>query len=84
MEAPEQNLRILKFKVFYEHMDYLSEELGDPERYLPSLKARGVLDEMDCEIIRSKVTSRKKANVFVETVYERESSTGKPAFNVFV
>ena len=80
----ELDLRELKSEVFYDQIGYLSGELGDPERYFPSLKAEGVLDETDCEIIRSKVTSREKVDAFVETVYKRESSTGEPAFDVFV
>ena len=84
MEGSSQESRELKAEVFYDHIEFLSEELGDPKLYFPSLKARGVLDETDCEIIRSKVTSKEKADAFVEIVYKRESSTGEPAFDVFL
>ena len=84
MEGSRLNLKELKAEVFYGQIDFLSEQLGDPKLYFPSLKARGVLDETHCEIIRSKVTSREKAEAFVEIVYKQESSTGEPAFDVFV
>lgn len=84
MDAAQVDLKTLKQEVFHDHIEFLSKELGDPKLYFPSLKARGVLDETDCEIIRSKVTSREKADTFVETVYNRESSTGEAAFDVFV
>ena len=80
----DEGLRELKADVFYNQIGYLSDELGDPERYFPSLKARGILDETDCETIRSRVTSREKVDTFVEIVHKRESSTGDPALDVFV
>ena len=80
----DEDVKALKAEVFYNQIGYLSEELGDPERYYPSLKARGILDETDCETIRSKVTSREKVDTFVEIVHKRESSTGDPALDVFV
>lgn len=84
MAGSSRGFKELKAEVFHNHIDFLSEELGDPKLYFPTLKARGVLDETDCEIIRSKVTSKEKADTFVEIVYKRESSTGEPAFDVFV
>lgn len=80
----EGQLKTLKEEVLYGQIHYLSEELGDPGRYFPFLKSKGVLDNEDCDRIRAKDTSRTKVEEFVERLYKRQSSRGDPAFDVLV
>lgn len=80
----EDQLKSLKAKVLAEQVHYLSEELGDPGRYFPFLKSKGLLDTEDCDRIRAKETSKERVDTFVELVHKRESSRGEPAFDVLV
>ena len=80
----EDQLKGLKAKVLAEQVGYLSEELGDPGRYFPFLKSKGILDTDDCDRIRAKETSRERVEKFVDLVHKRESSRGDPAFDVLV
>ena len=50
----------LKGMVLIGRVDYLSAELGDPARYFPALRAKGVLFPEDCEKIKAKVTASEK------------------------
>lgn len=56
----EAEMNELKEKVLIGRMDYLSGELGDPGRYFPFLRAKGVLSPDDCEKIRGKVANSEK------------------------
>lgn len=56
----DKELNELKQQVLIDRLDYLSAELGDPGRYYPALRAKGVLSHEDCERIKAKVTSREK------------------------
>ena len=59
-KSQDKEMNELKKKVLIDRVDYLSGELGDPGRYLPALRAKGVLSLEDCEKIKAKVTSREK------------------------
>lgn len=59
-KLPDKDMNDLKGKVLISRMDYLSAELGDPGRYFPALRAKGVLSPEDCERIKAKVTSSEK------------------------
>lgn len=66
-------------------MSYLCEELGDPGRYFPYLRSKGVLDNGDCEMIRAEVTSQAKTEKFVEMISKgRQSGRGEHPFDVLV
>ena len=80
----EGQLKALKKEVLYGQIHYLSEELGDPGRYFPFLKSKGVLDSEDCDRIRAKESGRTKVEEFVERLHKRQSSRGDPAFDVLV
>lgn len=56
----DKEMNELKQQVLISRLDYLSGELGDPGRYYPALRAKGVLSHEDCEKIKAKVTSREK------------------------
>ena len=56
----DSDMNELKGKVLIGRVDYLSDELGDPARYFPALRAKGVLFPEDCERIKAKVTAREK------------------------
>ena len=56
----DSDMNELKGNVLIERMEYLSSELGDPARYFPALRAKGVLFPEDCEKIKAKVTASEK------------------------
>ena len=56
----EKEMNELKGNVLISRVEYLSAELGEPGRYFPALRAKGVLFPEDCEKIRAKVTSSEK------------------------
>ena len=43
-----------------------------------------MLEQGDCESIRTKSTAREKVDEFVTIIHNRESSKGESAFDVFV
>ena len=59
---PDKEMNDLKGDVLISRVDYLSAELGDPGRYFPALRAKGVLLPEDCEKIKAKVTSNEKVS----------------------
>ena len=84
-ESPaEQKVKDLKNRVLEEQMGFLCEELGDPGRYFPHLRSKGVLDSMDCQSIRSKVTFQDKIQELVSVLKVRESNKGEHSFDVLV
>ena len=70
----EKEMNELKSEVLRERIDYLCEELGDPGRYYPALRSKGVLTLDDCERVKSKVTSREKVSESVNPSGNRRSS----------
>ena len=56
----QKEMNELKSEVLQERMDYLCNQLGDPRRYFPALRSKGVLTYDDCERVKSKVTSTEK------------------------
>lgn len=50
----------MKKQVLVNRLEYLSDELGDPGRYFPALRAKGILSPEDCEKIKAKVTNRER------------------------
>ena len=75
----------MKSQVLTGQMNYLCEELGDPGRYFPYLRSKGILDNEDCQRIRSEITSQAKTESFVETISRgRQSGRGEHPFDVLV
>ena len=66
-KLPDKDMNELKNQVLIDRVDYLSGEIGDPGRYFPALRAKGVLSPEDCEKIKAKVTSREKVNMIPST-----------------
>ena len=62
-KLPDKDMNELKKQVLIDRVDYLSGEIGDPGRYFPALRAKGVLSPEDCEKIKAKVTSREKVKI---------------------
>lgn len=71
----------LKKKVFKQQYSYLVQTLGDPSRYMPYMIASDILNMTDKEIIRSKITSKEKAEAFIDMLMQREEAS---AFDEFV
>jgi len=65
-------------------MDFLCEELGDPGRYFPYLRSKGMLDPQDCQTIRSKAAFKDQVQELIEILKARESNKGEHAFDVLV
>ena len=61
-KMPQSDMNELKAKVLIGRIAYLSEELGDPARYFPALRAKGVLYPDDCDKIKAKVTASEKVS----------------------
>jgi len=74
----------LKDSVLQSHTEFLLEELGDPGRYLPHLRSKGVLTLTDCQIIRSKETFRGKIESLVECLRGRLTSKNEHSFDILV
>ena len=80
----ERRLRDIKTQVLEQEMNFLCEELGDPGRYFPHLRSKGLLDDSDCQNIRSKVTARDKTQEMIEIVKKRVSTKEEHSFDVLV
>ncbi len=83
-ELPDKNLKEVKTQVLEEQIGYLCEELGDPGRYLPQLRSKGILNSEDCQIIRSKVTFTEKTHALVELLKGRQSTKGEHSLDLLV
>ncbi|XP_065918124.1 uncharacterized protein [Dysidea avara] len=81
MSVREEDDSERKRKVLKSQLPYLIQNLGDPSRYIPYMIANDVLDKSDKERIRAKVTSKEKAELFIDLLRERE---GASAFDEFV
>ena len=78
-------MKELKKQVLEDQVHDLSENLGDPKRYFPALRAKGVLNRDDCEIILHEVTKRAKAAKMVDLLCEgRQGRDGSSVFDVLV
>ena len=80
----DAGLKKLKDEVLESQIEFLCEELGDPGRYFPQLRSKGILDSSDCELIRSKVTVKEKVQELIEFVKGRQSNKGEHSFDVLV
>ena len=80
----EEGMMGLKDKVLEKQIEFLCEELGDPGRYFPQLKSKGILNVSDCELIRSRVTCREKIQELVGLVKGRRSNKGEHSFDILV
>ena len=79
-----EQLNSLKESVLLEKISYLCEELGDPGRYFPELRAKNVLSVVDTQLIKSKPTDQEKTSEFVTLISRRRSSHGQHGLDVFV
>lgn len=82
--ALEANMKELKDEVLESQIEFLGEELGDPGRYFPQLRSKGILDVSDCELIRSKVTLMEKIQALIGLVKGRQSNKGDHSFDILV
>jgi hypothetical protein len=80
MEALDQ----VKQSVLEDQIGYLCEELGDPGRYFPHLRAKRLLDASDCQSIRAQVTFKDQVQLLIGLLKTRRSSKGESAFDVLV
>lgn len=80
----DEQLNHLKKTVLLEKIGYLCEELGDPGRYFPELRAKNVLSTVDTQLIKSKPTDNEKTDEFVTLISKRQSSQGQHGLDVFV
>lgn len=85
MELSQAKVKSLKKQVLQDHVDILTTDLGDPDRYFPRLRSAGLLDRHDCEKIRHEVTTKDKVSKFVDILSEgRQGKDGKTTFDVLV
>jgi len=81
MNVRDEDMNDLKKKVFKQQYNYLVQTLGDPSRYMPYMIAADILSMSDKEIIRSKITSKEKAEAFIDKLIGGEAAS---AFDEFV
>lgn len=81
MSIPDEVMKKIKKKVFNQQNKYLVETLGDPSRYFPYMVSADILNFSDKEHIRSKITSKEKAETFIDILMQREEAS---AFDEFV
>lgn len=74
----------IKNKVLNAEMGFICNELGDPARYIPSLRAKNLLDQKDTELIRSQPTSFQKTERLVEFLINRPGHTGEHSLDIFM
>lgn len=84
MKLTDGELQKVKQEVLKEQEAYLCEELGDPGRYFPFLRSKGVLAQQDCESIRNQPTTDLRVGVFVKALVTLRGNSGVSAFDVFV
>jgi hypothetical protein len=80
----DTDMNELKGNVLIGRVDYLSAELGDPSRYFPALRAKGVLFPEDCEKIKAKVTASEKVYEMIELIHTRHSERDGHAMDVLM
>jgi hypothetical protein len=80
----DKDMNELKGNVLIGRVDYLSAELGDPARYFPALRAKGVLFPEDCEKIKAKVTASEKVYEMIELIHSRHSERDGHAMDVLM
>lgn len=80
----EKELESLKHEVLSENIDEISSQLGDPGRYFATFKAKNLLDQSDCENIKSQATSIEKAMYFIDLINKRTGRNGEHSYDVFV
>ena len=74
----------VKTLVLQTEMSYLCEELGDPGRYIPSLRSKNLLDSKDADLIRSKPTSNEKVELLIDLVLKREGHTSEHPLDILI
>lgn len=84
MSGYGRSVKVLKDEVLESQVEFLCEELGDPGRYFPQLRSKGILNATDCQVIRSKVTFKEKIEELVALVKGRESNKGEHSFDILV
>ncbi len=80
MEASKE----IKDKVLVVEMGYICTELGDPSRYIPSLRAKNLLDQKDTQLIRSQTTNDIKTERLVEFLLKRQGHKGEHSLDIFI
>ena len=76
-------MKALKRQVLQEKLNMLVDNFT-PQRYLPVLQFRGLLDKQDCETICHEVTNRGKVMKLVEFLPFREGLDGSSGFDMLV
>jgi len=74
----------VKTSVLKDEMGYLCEELGDPGRYIPSLRAKNLLDTNDTEVIRNAPTSARKTELMLDIMMKREGHLSEHPLDIFI
>lgn len=82
--TPEKKITSLKKRVLDGQIGFLCEELGDPGRYFPYLRSKGVLNPSDCQSIRSRTNYREQVQHLIEILKGRVSTKGEQAFDILV
>lgn len=84
VELTEAELDQIKRDVLKENVDELSRQMGDPGRYFASFKSKYLLDQADCEQIKSHPTSMERVTMLIETVLPREGRRGEHPYDVLI
>lgn len=80
----KEDMDSMKRLVLIEELDMLADNFT-PQRYLPALRSRGLLDRHDCEVITHEVTIEGKVMKFVDSICEgRMGKDGEHAFDVLM
>lgn len=73
-----------KTQVLKDEMAYLCEELGDPGRYIPSLRAKSLLDSRDSEQIKAQPTNHQKTEVLLDIILRREGNSSEHPLDILI
>ena len=84
VEITEIELDELKKTVLLEKLDEICEQLGDPGRYFASFKAKDILNQTDCELIKAEKTSVERSYLLIEKISRRRGRRGEHPYDVFV
>ncbi len=78
------DMKSLKTTVLKAEMAFICEELGDPARYIPSLRGKNLLDQKDTDLIRSQPTSFHKTQHLVEILLNRKGQNSEHPLDILI
>ena len=84
MTDRESKIKNIKVKVLVDQGDYLCKYLGDPSRYYPFLRAKGIIDAASVQKMNAKVTNSEKVQLLIDELLSHESRFQESPLDILV